>query len=76
VVELLKAGLNRGEEPRLFFWRDNVGHEVDVVRESGARLLAWEASPADLRPGVGCEPDELGPDRRSPGRHPSRGLRR
>lgn len=42
VVELLKACLNRGEEPRLFFWRDSVGHEIDVLRESGSRLHAWE----------------------------------
>jgi predicted AAA+ superfamily ATPase len=42
VVELLKACLNRGEEPRLFFWRDNVGNEVDVLRDRGTRLHAWE----------------------------------
>ena len=42
VVELLKARLNRGLEPRLFFWRDNVGHEIDVLREAGARFHAWE----------------------------------
>ena len=41
-MELLKACLNRGEEPRLFFWRDNVGHEIDVLRERGTRLHAWE----------------------------------
>ena len=42
VVEFLKAHLNRGEESRLFFWRDNVGQEIDVLREHGARLRAWE----------------------------------
>jgi len=42
VVELLKAHLNRGEEARLFFWRDHVGHEVDVLRDSGTTLQAWE----------------------------------
>ena len=42
VVELLKACLNRGEEPQLFFWRDNVGNEVDVLRDRGTRLHAWE----------------------------------
>lgn len=41
-TELLKASLNQGQEPRLFFWRDNVGHEVDLLREVGARLHAWE----------------------------------
>ncbi|MGH9383064.1 MAG: ATP-binding protein [Vicinamibacterales bacterium] len=42
VVELMKAHLNQGEEPRLFFWRDNVGQEIDVLRAHGARLRAWE----------------------------------
>ena len=42
VVELLKARLNRGDDPRLFFWRDNVGHEIDVVRDRGTRLDGWE----------------------------------
>jgi hypothetical protein len=42
VLELLKARVNRGEEPRLFFWRDNVGHEIDVVRDTGPVLDAWE----------------------------------
>jgi predicted AAA+ superfamily ATPase len=41
-VELLKACLNRGQEPGLFFWRDNVGHEVDFLRDAAARLHAWE----------------------------------
>jgi predicted AAA+ superfamily ATPase len=41
-VELQKGSLNRGQEPRLFFWRDNVGHEVDIIRDAGERLHAWE----------------------------------
>ena len=39
---LLKARLNRGEEPRLFFWRDSAGHEVDILRDAGARLHTWD----------------------------------
>ena len=35
VVELLKAELNRGREPRLFFWRDHRGREIDVILERG-----------------------------------------
>ena len=42
VVELLKALLNRGEEPRLSFWRDNVGHEIDVLSERRTKRHAWE----------------------------------
>jgi uncharacterized protein len=41
-VELLKAFLNRGQEPHLFFWRDHVGHEVDLLRDKGTSLDAWE----------------------------------
>lgn len=41
-TELLKAGVNRGVEPRLYFWRDSTGHEVDILRDGGARLDAWE----------------------------------
>jgi predicted AAA+ superfamily ATPase len=41
-TELLKARANQGRESHLFFWRDNVGHEVDLLREAGTRLDAWE----------------------------------
>lgn len=42
IVERMKAHLNRGEEARFFFWRDNVGQEVDLLHERGGRLDAWE----------------------------------
>ena len=42
IVERLKAHLNRGDEPRRFFWRDNVGQEIDLIEESAGRLRAWE----------------------------------
>jgi hypothetical protein len=42
VAELAKQALNRGEDPRLFFWRDNVGTEVDVVADRGGRLEPTE----------------------------------
>jgi predicted AAA+ superfamily ATPase len=42
VAELVKQSLNRGEDPRLFFWRDNVGTEVDVIAERGGRLAPIE----------------------------------
>lgn len=31
--ERLKARFSRGLESSLFFWRDNVGNEIDVVIE-------------------------------------------
>jgi len=42
VSELLKSGYNKGIDPGLHFWRDNVGTEVDVVFEEGLRLRAVE----------------------------------
>jgi len=42
VVEIMKGLRNRGLEPSLAFWRDAVGHEVDIVRQHGGSLDAWE----------------------------------
>jgi predicted AAA+ superfamily ATPase len=43
LAELLKAFLNRGEEPDLYFWRDAAGNEVDFLLERGSTLTAIEA---------------------------------
>jgi predicted AAA+ superfamily ATPase len=43
VNELLKGRFNRGLRSNLFFWRDQGGHEVDVLVDQGNRLLAVEA---------------------------------
>lgn len=40
--ELIKQRLNAGEPVDLHFWRDNVGHEVDVLFETPAGLQAVE----------------------------------
>ena len=42
VSELLKARLNRGLPPRLHFWRDHVGHEIDVLAGGGEDPLPVE----------------------------------
>ena len=42
VAELTKSYLHRGEEPRLTFWRDARGHEVDVVVDEGQQATAIE----------------------------------
>ncbi len=42
VVELLKSRCNRGKADNLFFWRNHVGLEIDVVAEHGQRLLPIE----------------------------------
>ncbi len=42
VLELMKARLSKGLEPNLYFFRDAHGHEVDVIFQSGSRLIPIE----------------------------------
>jgi Predicted ATPase (AAA+ superfamily) len=42
VTEMLKARLNEGVIPDLYFWRDNIGTEIDVVYEEGSEIRAVE----------------------------------
>lgn len=42
VSEMLKKRFNAGEPAELYFWRDHVGHEVDLVWERQGRLHAME----------------------------------
>jgi predicted AAA+ superfamily ATPase len=42
VLEIVKAFVNRGEEPRIYFWRTSAGVEVDLVVEAGERLIPLE----------------------------------
>lgn len=42
VGELLKARCNAGLREPLYFWRDNIGTEVDVVLERGNHIAAIE----------------------------------
>jgi len=39
LLQVIKAFVNRGEEPRLHFWRASAGAEVDPVVETGGRGL-------------------------------------
>lgn len=42
VGEFLKDRLNRGLAADLYFWRDNHGHEIDLLRQNSTRLDAIE----------------------------------
>ena len=42
VVEALKAHLNRGKDPRLYFFRDSRGNEVDLIVQQGRQLAPFE----------------------------------
>jgi len=42
VSELLKGRMNRGLKENIYFWRDNVGHEIDCIVDQGDKLLPLE----------------------------------
>ncbi len=42
VGEFLKRQLHAGKDSNLFFWRDNVGHEIDLILVQQNRLLPIE----------------------------------
>jgi predicted AAA+ superfamily ATPase len=47
VSELYKAFAHRGEVPPLYFWRDQTGHEVDLVMDTGKGLIPIEIKSAE-----------------------------
>jgi predicted AAA+ superfamily ATPase len=52
VGEFLKSRLNRALEPRLSFWQDRTGHEVDLILERGDKVL-----PVEVKAGKTVVPD-------------------
>lgn len=42
VSEFIKARYNEGQPADLYFWRDNVGHEIDLIQEQAGHLQAIE----------------------------------
>ncbi len=42
VGELLKGRFSRGLKENIYFWRDNVGHEVDCLIDQGMTLIPVE----------------------------------
>ncbi len=42
LLEIVKAFVNRGEEPRIYFWRTSAGEEVDLVVEAEGTLIPIE----------------------------------
>ncbi|PHQ78536.1 MAG: AAA family ATPase [Coxiella sp. (in: Bacteria)] len=42
LLELIKNDVNRGIEPRLFFYRDSQQNEVDIIKPKGNDLIAIE----------------------------------
>lgn len=46
VLEALKARYNQGATANLYFYRDNNGHEVDLLHKAGSQLIAAEIKSA------------------------------
>ncbi|NHB68946.1 ATP-binding protein [Perlabentimonas gracilis] len=42
IAELVKHRYNKGENHNLFFWRDNIGHEVDILADTPNGILPIE----------------------------------
>lgn len=42
ILEFLKQRLNLGKKPSIYFWRDNVGNEIDLVLETATQLVPLE----------------------------------
>ena len=42
IGELMKHRYNQAKSNNLFFWRDNSGHEIDILAETGDRLYPIE----------------------------------
>lgn len=43
LTEIVRSLVHRGEEPQLHFWRTSYGAEVDIVVETGSKLIPLEA---------------------------------
>jgi predicted AAA+ superfamily ATPase len=42
VTELMKNRFNKGQRSNLYFWRDNTGHEVDIIIDNGLKQIPLE----------------------------------
>lgn len=42
IADLIKKQFNQGKDPNFYFWRDNHGHEIDLLIEQGEDLLPIE----------------------------------
>lgn len=42
INEFFKSSYNKGLEPNYSFWRDNTGHEIDLIKTNNDKQLAFE----------------------------------
>lgn len=57
VSELLKARYSGGLDPGIYFWRDNVGTEVDIVYEGGASAEGRKFQAIEVKSGKTFSPE-------------------
>ncbi|MBP6813149.1 MAG: ATP-binding protein [Saprospiraceae bacterium] len=51
INEVMKNHLNQGLRPKLYFWAESAGHEIDLIVEAGANIFPIEIKSADtIRP--------------------------
>ncbi len=51
--EIVKTIIHRGIEPQIYFWRTSLGSEVDIIVDTGAKLIPIEVKlSATPRPGM------------------------
>jgi len=42
ISEIIKNRFNKGEDENIFFWRDRVGNEIDIIIEKGVSIIPIE----------------------------------
>lgn len=42
IAELIKTYFNKAETPSIYFWRDNIGNEIDLLVENGRHVETYE----------------------------------
>ena len=52
VMETIKARANQGKDPNCFYWRENNGLEIDLLREEGGKVY-----PVEMKSGATFSPD-------------------
>jgi len=55
ILEQLKDRYNRGLRNNLYFWRNNTGHEIDLLMDQGGQL-----TPVEIKSGQTFADDWLG----------------
>ena len=47
IAEMIKQKFHQGDKPDYYFWRDQKGHEIDLIEDTGQSLLPLEIKSAE-----------------------------